>query len=197
VLAFVTMAIATIILPRMLPSLLWLPPVGRAVGPNVVAMQRGLAGNVLSARLENVAFVRAAGAASSLPFEAALIAFGVTLISAAVMARIRGIVEPSVQSNLAAGAVSARTPIGGRIVPMDTSVVEWSGQRRTHPGTMTNSAALAEDATSNSANIELPQLSQEQKEEILIDPQELERAKLIITTYTTAKDPNTDTVEII
>jgi len=79
------------VVPAWLPWLLWIPYVGRFVaGRAASAFATDDGGSSLSGRLENLALVRAAGAASLLPGEAAVIAYGAGGVLSAAMA---GVVE--------------------------------------------------------------------------------------------------------
>jgi len=87
----VNVILTFVVLPALLPSILWIPNVGAAVAGKVACDLANKDGrSVLSGRMENLTLVRAAGAASMLSPEASVVAYGLGAVLSATMSRIGG-----------------------------------------------------------------------------------------------------------
>ena len=87
----VNVIVTFVLLPAILPHILWIPSVGSAVAGKVACDLANKDGrSVLSGRMENLTLVRAAGAASMLSPEASVVAYGIGAVLSATMSRIGG-----------------------------------------------------------------------------------------------------------
>ena len=89
--AMLAVTVFTFILwPAWLPYIAWIPTLGPMLAGQAAAMLQvdGAASSSLTGRLENLTLVRAAGAASNLPPEQAVVAYGVGAVMSAAMAGV-------------------------------------------------------------------------------------------------------------
>ena len=85
---------AFVVWPPLAPYVVWLPMLGPALGGLIVvqALSRGPAG-VLTRRLEHVALLRAAGAASGLAPDTAVVAFGADAVAIAAVHAVATVMQ--------------------------------------------------------------------------------------------------------
>ena len=110
ILTGVNVILTFVVLPALLPSILWIPNVGSAVAGKVACDLANKDGrSVLSGRMENLTLVRAAGAASMLSPEASVVAYGLGAVLSATMSRIGGESLLQQRNRRAAGSDSDHT----------------------------------------------------------------------------------------
>jgi hypothetical protein len=96
--------------PAWMPYVIWIPVLGPlAAGKTAAALVSKTGGSgTLTGRMENLTLVRAAGAASSLPPDAALVAYGVTAVMSAALSSMT-----KTAARVAHGVQAAKGGAGG------------------------------------------------------------------------------------